>query len=133
MQAKGKLFKELWKYGLTGGIAYIVDLSTYLLIIFIDESSYLLGNIAGRCAGACAAFVLHRNWTFKSDSHKNATIVQGSLSLLFFLLNLLISSLALKYTVEDLALDDKTSRIAIDIGVIILAFICNKYIIFRER
>lgn len=133
MQAKQKTFSQLWKYGLTGVLVYITDLITYVIFIYIDEANYLVGNVAGRSVGACASFVMNRNWTFKSASHKNDAVTQGGLTLLIFFVNLFLSSLILDYAVTNLDLNGGWSRIVIDMVLIFFTFIFNKYIIFREH
>jgi len=130
LQAK-KIVNQFLKYGLAGIVVYIIDLATYLLIIYIDETQFLAGNIAGRCVGAVASFILHRNWTFKSSSHQNDALTQGVLTFCLFAFNLLCSSLLLNYAVIDLEFDGKVSRILIDVAMILFSFIFNKIVIFR--
>lgn len=119
------------RYLLTGGVVYLVDLATYLLLHGLSPDRYAAANIAGKIAGAATGFVLHNLFTFAGRKQLGgASRAVRYVALL--LLNLTASAGLLWLAVERLGLPATPARIAIDILVIAASFLASRRFVFAR-
>ncbi len=128
-----RLARETSRYIIVGGITYVVDLFIYLLVVTFSSSLFLEGNISGRIVGALIGFYLHKYWTFNGRQiySTKKQIMNYSLLLLF---NIFLSSILLTgFNLYWHSLGSVWSRIFTDILIIILTFLCSRFIFRRHK
>ena len=127
----GPFWRQLLRYGLVGGITYVVDLAVFLAGNAWQPQAYLEANVAGRLAGAVAGFVLHKTWTFE-DRRSEGTARQALLYALLLAGNVAASSLLLAAAVQGLGLAAGLARPAIDVLIIGSTFVLSRRIFRAE-
>ncbi|OQK16830.1 hypothetical protein AU255_02695 [Methyloprofundus sedimenti] len=88
------------RYILSGGIAYLVDITLFAILQLWFQLPIIHANIAARSAGAIAAFMLNKFWTFNASNTKFSSSLLRYLSL--WLINTALSS-ALLLTLKTLS------------------------------
>ncbi|WP_295723538.1 GtrA family protein [uncultured Methanobrevibacter sp.] len=124
-----KLEKELFLYVLFGILTTMINIISYFVFTRIAGVNYLISNIISWILSVLFAYYTNRKWVFES---KNNIIKE---ILLFFGGRLFsgICDTSLMYLFIDiLSISDSTSKIIIQIIVIILNYLISKIIVFRN-
>jgi putative flippase GtrA len=61
------LFRELGKFGVVGGVAFVIDTLIFNVLLFAHVTSLLAATIS-MCLAATVAFVGNRFWTWRNRS-----------------------------------------------------------------
>ena len=124
--------REVLRYVIVGGSTYVLDFLVYLLIFSLAPALYLLGNVAGRIAGAALGFVLHKYWTFGGNHARSASAQALSYAALLGFNITMSSALLMGFHAYWTALGVVFARIATDVIVIVFSFVCSKYIFYSR-
>lgn len=139
--------REFVKFGITGGIAFVVDFGIYLAFsclgtcestVMIAGYPLIIQNLFSVLAAMLTVFLLNKFWTFR-DPRKDVLASQGIRFFLFYtftyILNQLVTSyFALHVPFLQATFGERTDLAAKIIAVAIMTlvnFAGNKFIVFR--
>ena len=116
--------KQFIKYGVTGGLAFLLEYSTFYVLNSILGLWYIWSNSLAMTFGFALSFTLNRYWSFKSTSNViKQLFMYGAL----FLINLGISNLLMMLFIDILSIKPMISKI-----IAICILICWNYIIYKK-
>lgn len=124
------LIYQMFRYILSGGVAFIIDFSVLWFFTEIVNFHYLLSSIIANTVGLIVTYIFSIFWIFDSRSVKNKTVefiifaligVVGILLTLFFMW-IITDVVGISYLISKI----------ITVGfVAVIGFILKKYILFR--
>lgn len=122
---------QLVRFGLVGGIGFVVNLGVYALCVHALGVDYHLAAVLAWIVAVVNNFVLNRHWTF--DARDGQAHFQAIRFFAVSLVALAVSLLLLNVFVEDLALA-KVPAQALAVAIATpLNFLGNKLWSFRTR
>lgn len=124
------LKKELVSYVIFGILTTLVNIILYYIFADLLFFNYLISNIVAWIGSVVFAYVTNRIWVFES---KNNNILK-EISLFFGgrLFTGIIDSALMILFIEFLLINDFTSKIVIQIIVVILNYVLSKLVIFKQ-
>lgn len=122
-----KSLKQLRKYIITGLLAYIIEYSTYYLLL--TTLSMFIANSVGMFVGFWISFLLNRLWSFQSKDKFLNQLYRYSF---LFLINLILSNLLLKVFSEMLNIHAKIAKLIIMCMVVSWNFFIFQKIIYKD-
>lgn len=130
-----KRYKEIINYILVGGMTTVIGLVIYYLLVFsiLDPSQPIELQIANVCSwiGAVTfAYFTNRKYVFESQNQNK--VKEASQFVLSRVATLLIDMGGMFLLVTLLNLNDKISKLIIQIVVIVLNYIFSKLIVFKR-
>lgn len=134
--ASGKaIFRQLVRYLLTGGLAFIVDFGIYAFCEYSLEWHYLLANLAGLVAGLVLNYNLSVKWVF-ADCKRSLESRKAAEFAVFTLVGIVgigINELSMFFLIAELQVPDLISKIIAAAIVLVWNFCGRKLTLFRER
>jgi putative flippase GtrA len=143
MQVRGALalvVREVLKFGMVGGVAFVVDVGLFNLLVHTGDNPVLgdrpvTGAVLSTGVAIVVAWVGNRYWTFR---HRRRSAVAREV-LLFFAINLVglgIAASCLAVSRYVLGLDSQLADNVAKNGVglvlgMVFRFVCYRYIVFR--
>ncbi len=124
-----KMLVSLFKYIISGSIAFIVNITIFWLLINMTNIWYLSAATISFSISLSISFILHKNFTYK-----DRTIIRYKKILLFYttnIINVIVNSVFLYVFVEFLELNKIISLIISNIIISIYSYIIYKKIIFK--
>ena len=118
------------RYVMVGAVVYACDILVFLLVIAIDESMYLAGNIVGKIVGALVGFFLHKHVTF-SWKQRDGTAQQFVSYMLTLGANIVLSSALLWFAVEQAGMYEPVAKLIVDVVTIVIAFVLSRWLVYR--
>lgn len=124
------LFYQMFRYILSGGVAFIIDFSVLWFLTEVVDFHYLVSTIIANTVGLIVTYIFSIFWIFDSRSVKNKTIeftvfaligVIGILMTLFFMW-LITDIIGVSYLI---------SKVITVSFVAVIGFILKKLILFR--
>ena len=113
------------RYVLVGAVVYACDILIFLLVIAVDESMYLAGNLAGKIVGALVGFFLHKHVTF-SWKQRDGTAQQFVSYMLTLGTNMALSTALLWFAVEQAGIYEPVAKVIVDVITIVVAFVLSR-------
>jgi putative flippase GtrA len=89
-----RLNMKFFRYIITQLLAYAIDMSSFLIMLYVMFLNPIAANIIGKLVAGTFAFTVHRNITFKS-SHKKDKQTQAFRYVMLFMFNIPLSSMLL--------------------------------------
>lgn len=129
-QMKHSLSSQSFRYLIVGGVVYGIDVGTFVVLIALAKNHYLEMNVVAKTLSAFVGFFLHRHFTF-SWEQRHSMKRQFILYVLLFAFNMALSTGLIYLLVGRLSLPTLPSRIAVDMVVIVTAFIVSRQMVFR--
>ena len=130
MGKKIDAFKTFFRYNIVAGIATAID---FTLLVFLTEALgfwYLLSTVIGALGGGITAFILERNWTFKSKDGKLS--VQALRYFFIWISSILLNVAGMYLFVDYIGIQYIYSKIIVATMVGVgFNFVTHKYYIFR--
>lgn len=122
-------FRNLILYGLIGSCTATLDFLIFTGLTQLASVRYIVANVISCGTGILCSFLLNRKYNFQVTDHTFRRMI------IFFavgVFGLLLSSLLLHFCIEDLKWNELFSKVASIVIVVIIQFLLNKYISFRE-
>ena len=131
-----KKYSEIINYLIVGGLTTCVSLGTYYLCVstFLDVNNGIQLQIANVLSWVCAvifAFFTNKKFVFKSKSQKvwrEFFSFVGSR-----IITLLIDIFSMFIMVTVLSINDKISKLIVQVIVVILNYIFSKLLVFKKK
>jgi putative flippase GtrA len=122
---------QLVRFGLVGGVGFVVNLAVYALLVHVVSLQYLLASIPAWLVAVLNNFLLNRHWTF--DARHDRARAQAVRFLLVSLAAEAFSLVLLRLFVHDAGLA-KVPAQALAVALSMpLNFLGNKLWSFRSR
>jgi len=125
-----KKYKEAINYLIVGGLTTVVSITTYWIArLFID--SYKISNIISWIFAVLFAYITNRKYVFHSN---NVNKVKEMFNfLLSRIATLVIEFIFLYIFVSIIHIDDRISKIIVQVIIIILNYIFSKLFVFKDK
>ena len=124
-----KLFKQIIKFGIVGGLAFIIDYGIYTLLSQLLGIYYILASIISFSISVIFNYILSIKWVF--DVTKKQTTKDFIIFIVLSVIGLIINSIILYICVELFNIHDMICKIIATIIVMVYNFITRK--IFIEK
>ena len=122
---------QLVRFGLVGGVGFVVNLAIYALFVHGVGAEYRLASIAAWLVAVANNFVLNRHWTF--EARDGRAHFQAMRFLLVSLAAEVLSLLLLTLLVEGAGVEKVAAQALAVIGSMPLNFLGNKLWSFRSE
>ncbi len=116
------------RYVLIQVIAYILEMSAFVLLIKLSLSGILFANVGAKLAAGIFAFAMHRKFTFKSDQ-SDSIKKQAARYFILLAINIPISSAVLSL-IFAWKLKPELAKIISDLICLFLTYIMTKKLVF---
>ncbi len=124
-----KLFQQIIKFGIVGGLAFIIDYGIYTLLSQLLGIYYILASIISFSISVIFNYILSIKWVF--DVTKKQTTKEFIIFIVLSVIGLIINSIILYICVELFNIHDMVGKIIATIIVMVYNFITRK--IFIEK
>ncbi|MBP5246827.1 MAG: GtrA family protein [Fibrobacter sp.] len=64
MPKREALLGQLWRYCITGGVAFALDFGLFALFLYVCDLHYLLANLFGLVGGLVVNYLISIGWVF---------------------------------------------------------------------
>ena len=122
-------FRNLILYGIIGCCTATLDFLIFTGLTQLASIHYIVANVISCGTGILCSFLLNRKYNFKVTDHTMRRMV------IFFsvgIFGLFLSSVILHFCIDDLQLNELLSKVLSIVIVVIIQFLLNKYVSFRE-
>ena len=122
-------FRHLILYGIIGSCTATLDFLIFTALTHFFSSHYIISNGISCTIGILCSFFLNRKYNFKVTDHTLRRMV------IFFsigLFGLLLSNAILYVTIDKWHWNKLTAKLASIVIVVLIQFVLNKYISFRQ-
>lgn len=120
---------QLVRFGLVGGVGFVVNVAVYALLVHVGGLQYLLASVPAWLVAVANNFVLNRHWTF--DARHDRAHYQAVRFLLVSLAAEAVSLLLLRLLVHDGGLQKVPAQALAVAASMPLNFLGNKLWSFR--
>lgn len=124
-----KLFRQLFKFGIVGTIAFAIDYGIFTLLTQVINMHYLISSIISFSISVIFNYIMSVKWVF--DITKKQTAKEFIIFILLSVVGLIINSIVLYILVEKASIHELISKVIATIIVMIFNFITRK--IFLEN
>lgn len=129
-----KKYSEIIRYLISGGLTFLVSMSSYYLctIIFdISKPIFLhLSNVISWILAVSFAYWISKKFVFKS---KEKSRVEQLKFFMYRILTLLIEIVLMYILVFKIKINDKIAKIIAQIVIIILNYVFSKFFVFKKK
>jgi putative flippase GtrA len=122
-------FRNLILYGIIGSCTATLDFLIFTALTQGLNLYYIVANIISCSTGILCSFLLNRKYNFKVTDHIARRLL---IFVAVGLTGMLLSSLILRITIEQLQWNELLSKLISIIIVVLFQFLLNKHISFRQ-
>ncbi len=126
---ENKLIRQIIRFGIVGGLAFIIDYGVYALLTQVFSVYYILASVISFSLSVIFNYILSITWVF--DVNKKQGVKEFIVFIVLSVIGLLLNSLILYLSVELLHIHNLIGKIIATIIVMIYNFITRK--IFIEK
>ena len=131
---KIKEFKQILKYTVTGGLAFLTEYGSFLFLTFVAGVNVLvISQTVSFCLGLLVSFLGSRQFTFKDAEkiYQRNKKTQLTSYLLLAIFNLLVSNLLIHGLVDYMDIPSWIAKALTMAAVVMWNFVIFKKIIFK--
>lgn len=124
-------YHRIGKFAVTGGLAAVVSLGTFVVLTEVVEMWYLTASIIGYIASFFVNFFLQKFWTFRNTDAERTHVQMG----LFFansLLNLALNAAFMYGLVDVLDVHHILAQVAVIGALAVMNYTLYRRFIFRS-
>ena len=122
-------FRNLILYGIIGCCTATLDFLIFTGLTQFTTIHYIVANAISCGTGILCSFLLNRKYNFKVTDH---TIQRMVIFFLVGVFGLFLSSVILHICIDSLQWNELFSKVTSIVIVVVIQFLLNKYISFRE-
>ena len=122
-------FRNLILYGIIGSCTATLDFLIFTALTQGLNIYYIVANIISCSTGILCSFLLNRKYNFKVTDHTARRLL---IFVAVGLTGMLLSSLILRITIEQLQWNELLSKLVSIVIVVLFQFLLNKHISFRK-
>ena len=130
MKTKSNLLVQIFKFGIVGGIATIIDLIIYYICFNYLKINPLIANIISFCIAVIYNYLASIKWVFIVDENKSKKKLFIEF-MIFSILGLLLTEFLLFIFINKLSLSKMIAKIIATVVTMIFNFITRK--LFLEK
>lgn len=123
--------REILKYLIAGGLAFICDFSILWASTEILGFHYLISNTMGYTVGMLVAYTLNTRWVFSHRRYENQTRRELILFNVIVLCGLAFSEVVMALLVEGMAMHYLWAKFVASVLVVGFNYAAKKYFLFR--
>lgn len=127
---KKKFNHDTIRYLVVGVVVYLVDLCSYLILLYLFGIGISFANWSGKTLGGVVGFFAHRSFTFRAQT--GDTTKQAIRYFIILILYAPFSSLVLKIILFFLS-NAVVAKFLSDGFCIVLSYIFSKFLIFKKE
>ncbi len=124
-----KLIKQIFKFGIVGGLAFIIDYGIFTLLTQIFNIHYLVSSIISFSVSVIFNYIMSIKWVF--DVNKKQDTKDFIVFIVLSVIGLGLNSLIMYISVDIISIHEMISKIVATFIVMIYNFITRK--IFIEK
>ena len=124
-----KLIKQIFKFGIVGGLAFIIDYGIFTLLTQIFNIHYLVSSIISFSVSVIFNYIMSIKWVF--DVNKKQDTKDFVVFIVLSVIGLGLNSLIMYISVDIISIHEMISKIVATFIVMIYNFITRK--IFIEK
>ena len=124
-----KLIKQMLKFGIVGGLAFLIDYGVFSLLNQIFGIHYLISSVISFSVSVIFNYIMSIKWVF--DVNKNQTTKDFAVFMILSIIGLLLNSFIMYISVDLINIHELISKIIATFIVMIYNFITRK--IFIEK
>lgn len=124
-----KLFKQIFKFGIVGGLAFLIDYGVFTLLTQILNVHYLIASILSFSISVIFNYILSIKWVF--DVTKKQTTKDFIVFIVLSIIGLILNSVVMYIAVDLIHIHELISKIIATAIVMVYNFITRK--IFVEK
>ena len=127
-------YKEIIKYIIFGGFTTIINIITYLILTKIIKLDLLISNVLAWFISVLFAYITNRIFVFNSQNKKvKSILIEISTFYVAMIASLVCCDILLfNIMIKVLHINDITTKLILQIIVIIMNYILSKFIIFKK-
>lgn len=118
----------IFKYIMSSGLSFIIDISIFWLINTIFKN-IILATIIARIISSLVNYIINRNIVFKSNLSRRKTIIQYYT---LVLVQMLISAFSVDFIFSIIKFNPTIIKIMVDSIIFVVNFLIQKYLIFKN-
>lgn len=129
-------YKEIINYIIVGGLTTLVSLGTYFLCgsLFLDANNPIqlqVANVVSWIAAVSFSYVTNRKYVFES---KNPDILSEAAGFFGARVGTLLIDMGLMFLlVTVLGVNDRVSKILVQVIIVVLNYIFSKFLVFNKN
>jgi len=124
--------KKILKYLISGGSAFLAEYSIFLFLFYVlIKNNIVLANMISYVSGFLVSFLLNRSWVFKSANHRYKLQHQATMYVALGILNLVISTIAIKILHN--YLPGYAAKIVTVVAIAAWNFVVYQKLLFRDK
>ena len=129
-QSTGNIFVQVFRYVLSGSLAYVVDYCSLAILVEIFGLYYLTAALIAFLLGSLTAYILNVKWVFDRRAFRNR-YYEIAIFVAIGAVGLVLNQYFIWFFTEKIGFYYLLSKLAATMFVFIWNFISRKYILFR--
>ena len=125
-----KLLNQILKFGVVGGLAFIIDYGILIFLTEVFHINYLISSTISFIVSVIFNYIMSIFWVFDVDENKNRTTV-FSVFIILSVIGLLLNDLFMWVFVDGMSIHYLIAKIIATLLVMIYNFITRK--LFLEK
>lgn len=125
-----KLLNQILKFGVVGGLAFIIDYGILIFLTEVFHINYLISTTISFIVSVIFNYIMSLFWVFDVDENKNRTTV-FSVFIILSVIGLLLNDLFMWVFVDGMSIHYLIAKIIATLLVMIYNFITRK--LFLEK
>ena len=125
-----KLLNQILKFGVVGGLAFIIDYGILIFLTEVFHMNYLISRTISFIVSVIFNYIMSIFWVFDVDENKNRTTV-FSVFIILSVIGLLLNDLFMWVFVDGMSIHYLIAKIIATLLVMIYNFITRK--LFLEK
>lgn len=125
-----KLLNQILKFGVVGGLAFIIDYGILIILTEVFHINYLISTTISFIVSVIFNYIMSIFWVFDVDENKNRTTV-FSVFIILSVIGLLLNDLFMWVFVDGMSIHYLIAKIIATLLVMIYNFITRK--LFLEK
>lgn len=128
-----KKYEEIINYLIVGGLTTLVSIIVYACFTKIFHVNYMISNVISWIISVLFAYITNKQIVFKSKCNNKKEIIKEIYQFFKYrILSFIIDTLLMYFFVELIEINDMTSKIIVQIIVIILNYVFSKLFVFKK-
>jgi len=127
-----KLIQQIFKFGIVGGLAFLIDYGILILLTDYFKINYLLSSAISFSISVIFNYLMSILWVFEINENKNKTTV-FSVFIILSVVGLVINELFMMFFVDNLSIHYKLSKIITTFLVMVYNFITRKLVLEKKK
>ena len=129
-QPTDNIFIQVFRYVLSGALAYGVDYCSLIVFVEIFKIYYLTAALVAFLLGSITAYILNVRWVFDKRTFKNRYF-EISIFIVIGVVGLILNQYIIWFFTENVNFHYLFSKLVATMIVVIWNFFARKYILFR--